>query len=182
MSVVVVDPGTDQRWEVPDEIVNIIYWAADHYGIPRGLMLALAAYESGYNPRASNRVPPDDSWGLYQLNRNGGVGAGYDPSTLQEPRTNAVITAAALADEYQHCRSQHCRRAGNWYEAAWPWWNTRDKAFRIWRYMGATIPQTPIRLVSDHSHYETNISDMIRPGTVFMAAIMGAGLILMLSD
>lgn len=55
-----------------------------------------AWYESQLNPTVSNTTRPDDSWGLFQLNRNGGIGKGYEPATLLDPVTNATILAAVL--------------------------------------------------------------------------------------
>lgn len=55
-----------------------------------------AWYESRLDPTVSNTQRPDDSWGLFQLNRNGGIGKGYEPSTLLDPVNNAGILAAVL--------------------------------------------------------------------------------------
>ncbi len=55
-----------------------------------------AWYESRLNPTVSNTKHPDDSWGLFQLNRNGGLGKGYEPAALLDPVTNATILAGVL--------------------------------------------------------------------------------------
>ena len=55
-----------------------------------------AWYESRLDPTVSNTQRPDDSWGLFQLNRNGGIGKGYAPSMLLDPVANATILAAVL--------------------------------------------------------------------------------------
>jgi hypothetical protein len=36
--------------------------------------VAIALAESGGNPAAHNPVPPDDSWGLWQINMRGHLG------------------------------------------------------------------------------------------------------------
>jgi len=55
-----------------------------------------AWYESHLNPTVSNTKPPDDSWGLFQLNRDGGIGKGHEPAALLDPVNNATILAAVL--------------------------------------------------------------------------------------
>jgi hypothetical protein len=64
-------------------------------------MVAIALRESAGCPTATNLVPPDNSWGLWQINVNPGANAGIltqlglsDPSQLLDPATNA---AAAFA-------------------------------------------------------------------------------------
>lgn len=44
--------------------------------------------QSGYRDRTGAR---EDSWGLFQLNRRGGVGAGVAVAALQDPRTNTRL-------------------------------------------------------------------------------------------
>jgi soluble lytic murein transglycosylase-like protein len=46
------------------EIADVINRTADSFGVPRGLALALAKIESGYDPRA---VSPAGAQGLFQL-------------------------------------------------------------------------------------------------------------------
>jgi hypothetical protein len=64
-------------------------------------MVAIALRESAGCPSATNLVPPDNSWGLWQINVNPGANQGIlaqlglsDPSQLLDPATNA---AAAFA-------------------------------------------------------------------------------------
>lgn len=55
-----------------------------------------AWYETRLNPSLSNTKKPDDSWGLFQLNRNGGIGKGHEPSTLLDPVENSKILAGVV--------------------------------------------------------------------------------------
>lgn len=58
--------------------------------------VANAIAESGLDPSLKSRGPGEDSWGLFQLNRNGGEGSGYTPEQLQDPETNIKIAIAAM--------------------------------------------------------------------------------------
>lgn len=60
-------------------------------------MVAIALRESAGCPTATNLVPPDNSWGLWQINVNPGANQGVlaalglsDPSQLLDPATNAA--------------------------------------------------------------------------------------------
>lgn len=51
------------------------------------IAVAIAYAESSGNPNASNTVPPDNSYGLWQINLN--AHPEYDPTSLLDPQTNA---------------------------------------------------------------------------------------------
>jgi hypothetical protein len=55
--------------------------------------IANASAESSLNPKASNVNPEtkDDSHGLFQLNRRGGLGSGYSVEQLHDAETNIAI-------------------------------------------------------------------------------------------
>jgi hypothetical protein len=55
--------------------------------------LANANAESALNP-SSHASVGEDSWGLFQLNRDGGLGAGHSPDELKDPDTNIAIILA----------------------------------------------------------------------------------------
>ena len=55
--------------------------------------LANAIAESNLNPSAHAGVG-EDSFGLFQLNRNGGLGTGHNPEDLVNPDTNIAIVLA----------------------------------------------------------------------------------------
>lgn len=62
---------------------------------------AVAMAESGGNPNAHNDVPPDDSWGLWQINMIGSMGPARraqfglsSNSQLTDPKTNAKAMKA----------------------------------------------------------------------------------------
>lgn len=71
-----------------------------------GTMSAIAMAESGGNPRAHNPVPPDDSYGLWQINMLGSMGPArrkqYGISSnaeLFDPAVNARAAAKILAGQ-----------------------------------------------------------------------------------
>lgn len=70
-------------------------------GVPSAIWESIATAESGLNPAAINTKDPGGSYGLFQLNRGGGQGAGYSPSALLDPVTNAKIAAPAIVRAYQ---------------------------------------------------------------------------------
>ena len=51
--------------------------------------------ESSWNPNAHN-TKGEDSVGLFQLNRAGGIGSGYSVKQLMNPETNAEIALSAI--------------------------------------------------------------------------------------
>lgn len=57
-------------------------------------------FESGGNPTAHNYNPAtgDDSYGLFQLNRAGGLGAGLPPDFLTVPENNTAIASKAMGE------------------------------------------------------------------------------------
>ncbi|MGI8568024.1 MAG: hypothetical protein ACR2KT_02530 [Methylocella sp.] len=56
--------------------------------------LANAIAESSLNPNA-HATKGEDSFGLFQLNRRGGLGAGHAPSELLNPGSNIAIVIKA---------------------------------------------------------------------------------------
>jgi hypothetical protein len=52
-------------------------------------MVAIAGRESGYNPAAHNPVPPDDSWGLWQINVRPEANPRFKSWKLTDPYVNA---------------------------------------------------------------------------------------------
>ena len=55
--------------------------------------VANAIAESNLDPTAHAAIG-EDSWGLFQLNRNGGLGQGHNPDDLKNPDTNIAIVLA----------------------------------------------------------------------------------------
>ena len=53
--------------------------------------LANAYAESSFNPSAANITDKEESYGLFQMNRKGGLGQGYTPEQLKDPETNIAI-------------------------------------------------------------------------------------------
>jgi hypothetical protein len=69
-------------------------------GIPQTIWGPILRVESGGNPLARALTPYEDSVGLFQLNRKGGLGSGYTVKQLEDPTTNASIAAKAMAPAY----------------------------------------------------------------------------------
>jgi hypothetical protein len=79
------------------------------YGkLQQGAALANAIAESGLNPKARS-TPPEDSVGLFQLNRNGGLGADQSVADLEDPANNIaiIIKAANKVDKFKAAASLH---------------------------------------------------------------------------
>jgi hypothetical protein len=80
---------------------------AQSAGMPNPqLMAAIAMAESGGNPRAHNPIPPDDSYGLWQINMLGAMGpsrrAQYGITSnaqLFDPAVNARAAAKILSSQ-----------------------------------------------------------------------------------
>lgn len=84
---------------LPDMDAASIYSLARQVGFPPDVavkMTAIALRESGGNPNAHNPVPPDDSYGLWQINMIGDLGRArlqqfglQNKEQLYDPLTNA---------------------------------------------------------------------------------------------
>lgn len=77
-------------------------------GVPVDVWLPILFAESSGNPMAYNPGTPgrpEDSVGLFQLNRAGGQGAGYTREQLHNPALNAEIASRYIAEGYQRCRA-----------------------------------------------------------------------------
>lgn len=57
--------------------------------------VANAVAESGLNPKAHNTTNGEDSVGLFQMNRNGGLGTGKTVEQLMDPNTNIDLAIEA---------------------------------------------------------------------------------------
>lgn len=79
-----------------ESIEALIRRVAQEEGVDPALALAMARQESSLNPNAHN-PNGEDSWGLFQLNRKGGMGFGYKPEQLVDPEFNARIALKSLA-------------------------------------------------------------------------------------
>jgi hypothetical protein len=88
----------------------------DAHGVPIRAWLPIVLSESGGYAGATNLVPPDESYGLFQENRAGGMGKGQSPLALYTPATAAEIAANNLAPAYK-------KYGLNWWklsQAGWP--------------------------------------------------------------
>jgi hypothetical protein len=77
------------------------------FGGPQQLVaLANAMAESNLDPNAM-MAPPDESVGLFQLNRAGGLGAGHTVAELQDPAVNIsiMVSAAQKSDTFASAES-----------------------------------------------------------------------------
>ena len=78
--------GEERRTYTRDEIVKIIYEAADRYGQSRSDMLRVAECESSLDPYAVN---PSGSYGLFQFIRSTWESTPYGDEDIFDPRANA---------------------------------------------------------------------------------------------
>jgi hypothetical protein len=72
--------------------------------------LANAILESRLNPDA-HAGSGEDSWGLFQLNRHGGLGSGHDPAELRNPDRNIALILAAATSVSQFTRATTLEQA-----------------------------------------------------------------------
>jgi hypothetical protein len=82
-------------------------FAGAGFGGPQQLAaLANAMAESNLDPNAM-MAPPDESVGLFQLNRRGGLGAGHTVAELQDPATNIniILSEAQKSEEFASAES-----------------------------------------------------------------------------
>lgn len=93
-----------------EEIAKLIIskFAEAGYGkIQQVAALANAIRESNLNPNAHNQTPPESSVGLFQLNRNGGLGTGHEVAALKDPAFNIslIIREAKKFDAFKNAAS-----------------------------------------------------------------------------
>jgi hypothetical protein len=74
--------GAEAPWTIAGVASNAGFTGADLV-----LAVAIAYGESSGNPSAENTTPPDNSYGLWQINVN--AHPEYDPTALLDPQTNA---------------------------------------------------------------------------------------------
>ena len=93
---------------------------AKAYGIPEALIHRVIRRESGYNPRATNRI----YYGLMQISHATARGMGYrgPASGLLDANTNLTYAVAYLANAYRVAGGNHNRAValyagGYYYEA-----------------------------------------------------------------
>jgi hypothetical protein len=86
-------PGGNQGKTIAQEILGDFAQAGFNFH-QQVAALANAIAESNLNPNAHNGRG-EDSWGLFQLNRRGGLGAGHTPDELKNPATNIAIVIKA---------------------------------------------------------------------------------------
>lgn len=82
----------------PQSVSDIIAEVAREKGVPVGLALAVAQWESGLDP--NNIGDNGHSVGLFQLNDKG-EGSGLSVAQRQDPRRNAEIALSEIANVYK---------------------------------------------------------------------------------
>lgn len=78
-------------------------------GVPVEVWLPILLAESTGDPTAHNTGTPqvpEDSVGLFQLNRRGGQGAGYTVEQLMNPAINAEVASRYIAEGMRVCQAQ----------------------------------------------------------------------------
>jgi len=76
------------------ELIRSKFKAAGFSDIQAEAAVANAVAESGLNPNAHN-TRGEDSVGLFQMNRNGGLGTGHSVESLKDPNYNIDLAIAA---------------------------------------------------------------------------------------
>jgi hypothetical protein len=119
------------------------------------VMAAIAMAESGGNPRAHNPIPPDNSYGLWQINMLGSMGAArrkqYGISSndaLFNPAVNAKAAASILKSQGLSAWSTYTNGAykkymgkgGSANQAIFDDWND---PFDLWPDDAGPAPGTP---------------------------------------
>ena len=124
LSDTITIPGSrnGQDVECPSEIYSTINRLAVEYDLPASIMLRLAHAENpDFNPQARYITSREDSVGLYQANRRGGLGASYTVAELEDVDTNIHVAFSYIRKELDTGKSI--------YEALWPWENARKRVF-----------------------------------------------------
>ena len=83
-------------------VQQMIVDAANQYGVPPSVALAIAQHESGFNPSAVNStLNPNGTidYGLFQLNTSVLQTYGLTPAQAMDPQTN-INTAVGLLGKY----------------------------------------------------------------------------------
>jgi hypothetical protein len=101
--VTLYEPTTGADGLLPVTLPN--WWGMvkdvfDGQGVPVDIWLSILYAESGGNPNAGN-YNGESSIGLFQLNQNGGQGAGYTAAQLRDPLINASVAVTAIAKAYR---------------------------------------------------------------------------------
>lgn len=92
-------------------------FAENGYGAVQQIAaVANAIAESRLNPSAAN-LNGERSFGLFQLNQNGGVGTGHSEAELTDPEKNIAIMLAEIAKPYQRRARAAFISATNLHEA-----------------------------------------------------------------
>lgn len=81
----------------PDALDLTIRRCAASAGVPLAWAYAFIASESGFDADAGNESSIEHSYGLLQLNRDGGQGSGYPVETLLDPESNLRIGLPYIA-------------------------------------------------------------------------------------
>lgn len=111
-----IDPTPNQsRVYTPEEIAWVakLWWKSGLLDEAAAIAVAVAMAESGGNIYAHNTTPPDDSYGLWQINMYGALGPARR-AKFGLPSNEALYTPAANA------------------QAAWMIWRDSGANFRAW--------------------------------------------------
>ena len=95
------------------------------------IMAAIAMAESGGNVAAHNPNPPDDSWGLWQINYYG---------ALRQPRTSAYGSPERLAAD-PNAQARAAIDISNNGQNLQPWSTFTDGAYK--KYLSPSTPADP---------------------------------------
>lgn len=99
---------------IPEQIRQQVGPIFQARGIPEYIWASIAAMETGgtFKPDLVNKSSIEQSYGLFQLNTQGGQGAAYAdrPEVLLDPATNARIAVDAIASAYNQAHKLYSGR------------------------------------------------------------------------
>lgn len=104
------------NYYVPAFIYAIVWFTAFLHGIPTWLLLGFVNAESSSSYNAHNVTPHEASYGLLQLNKKGGQGAGYTIVALYDPLINLIIGTPPIAAAARQATARDLRGLA-WIEA-----------------------------------------------------------------
>jgi hypothetical protein len=119
---ITADPGA--TWYCDDYIYSVIRSVGLQYGVPWQLLLAVAAYESGFNPSAIGGL---GERGLFQIYPD--QHPDFDMSRWEDPTYNTQYACGLMLQSY----------SGDWYAAIWAW-TTRPKAWPLYQEWSSASP------------------------------------------
>jgi hypothetical protein len=149
-----------------DEKIAAAAYAAGFRNEDLDIAIAIALAESGGDPRAHNTKPPDNSYGLWQINMIGSLGPA-------RRRDYGISSNDELFDPYANARAAFQVSGGNWGKRDWTPWSVYKsgayedflpRAGKIGKGLVDTIRGVPGAVTGGVSNVVTDaLGDMAEP-------------------